>query len=227
MSAIKYGRGPTHTGRIQKLPGSKLVISADQAATFTEMWGGQFDQLVTQTPGKDYPHPRFPNLLLYTKEIVEGKLGAGTATLTFKGLDPSLGSGGNGVVIDDGGNTSYPEIDMEVDTDVEEIPIQAHPNFLGLVAAAGTGPSQTAFDSKGLFLGFGPESGGDLAGTESYQVARTVETRHWYSSARSSLPVGVRVGSAFRISLRSSRQGSVWKNTEVLRYSNPNPLIYP
>lgn len=228
MSAKTYGRGPRYTGRIQRLPKGGMVVGVDQAATLTEVWGGMYFQLIAQTPGKNHRHPQFPGLLLTTKDFKEGNLGKGEATLTYKGIDPSFnGGGGNGLPTDDGGSTSFPEVDLEDDTDVEEVPIQAHPNFSALVAAAGTGPGQAAFDEKGLFLGFGPESGGDLAGAESYHVARRVVTRHWYSSARSSLPVGVRVPGGLRISMRSSRQGAVWKNTEVIRESNPNPLIYP
>ncbi len=181
-----------------------------------------------QTPGKNHQHPIYFGLYLTTKEIVEEKLGSGKATLTYKGLDPSLGSGGNGTETDDGGNTNFPEIDLEEDTDVEEVPIQAHPDFLSvLVPAAGTGEGQAAFDDKKLFLGFGPQSGGNLAGVESYQVARRVTTRYWYSSSRSTLPVGTRVAGGLRTSLKSSRQGAVWKNSEVIRASDPNPLIYP
>jgi hypothetical protein len=224
-----YGRGPKFTGRIQRLPGRKITVDTQQAATLTEIWGGDFDQLTHQTPGKNHQHPVYWGLYLTTKEIVEEKLGTGKATLTYKGIDPSFWNGGNGEETEDGGNEEFPEIDLEEDTDVEEIPIQAHPDFLSvLVPAAGSGEGQAAFDeTTKLFLGFGPQSGGNLAGVESYQVARKVTTRYWYSTARATLPVGVRVPGGLRTSLKSSRQGAVWKNSEVIRASDPNPLIYP
>lgn len=223
-----FGRGPANTGRIQRQIGTKVKISKDQSAEYTEIWAGMFDDLTRQTPTKDSPHPVFRELLLTEKEIVLEKLGRGKATLVYRGLDPAAFDGtGNGITLPDGGNSAFPEVDLEVDTDVEEVPIQAHPNFAALVAAAGAGKDKAYFNPEsGLFEGFGPQSGGDLAGVESYLVPRVVTTRHWYSDNRANLPVGVAVSGGLRTTLRSTRQGRIWKNTEVIRAGNPNPLIY-
>lgn len=230
MAAKHYGRGPRARGRIQKQPGTELTVSKDSAATLTEIWDGMWADLVSQTPQKDAAHPDFPGLLFESKRITLGKLGRATATLTYKGLDPSIpyvpGTAGG-----EGTYPELPEVDLEVDTEVEEVPIKAHPNFAALVAAAGTGKNKAWFDpDSGLFMGFGPDSGGDLAGVESYQVPRAIITRHFYSYQRATEPVGVSASidgiSGLRISMRSTRQGRVWRNTEVVREGNPNPLIY-
>jgi hypothetical protein len=215
-----FGNGPTNSGRCRLQPGAELVISQDQAATYTEVWVGPFATLVNDLPACKTPHPIFTTLSLDTKKTVLGKLGRGTATLVYKGVDPALGTDATGTPI-------MPEIDLEIDTDVEEAPIATHPNFSALVSAAGIGKSKAWFDpTSGKFEGFGPESGGGLAGVESYLVPRTVKTKYYYSSAQSTLPVGVMTGDGFRASMKSVRQGSVWKNTEVLRQVDANPLIY-
>lgn len=218
-----------NTRQIQRQPGTEMKISADSAAEFIEIWDGMFDDLVTQTPIKDAPHPVYTELTLTEKRIRLGNLGKGRATLTYKGLDPASFTGiGNGVDLPNGGNTAFPEIDKEVDTDVEEVPIQAHPNFAAMVEAAGTGEGKAWFNPEsGLFEGFGPESGGGMAGIESYLVPKTVTTNHWYSRQQATLPVGVPADGGLRITLRSVRQGSIWRNTEVIREGTPNPLIYP
>jgi hypothetical protein len=238
-----YGRGPTFTGRIQIQPGSELSIGKDQAATYTEIWKGRYDDLVRQTPTKDAPHGTYTELLLESKRIVRDKSGKGTAYLIYKGLDPARG--GPGTVIDPNDETNFPEVDLEIDTDVEEVPIQAHPRFVSsLIPAAGGRTSSNPasqyyeeidgrpaarahFNDDGTFAGFGIDATGNLAGVESYYVPRTLTTRHWYSRSKANENVGVIVGGQMRISIRSTRQGRVWKNTEVLRGGNWNSLIYP
>lgn len=223
-----YGNGPRATGQVQLQPGTELDVGKDQAATLVEIWAGLWDDLLTQAPVKDAPHPSFPGLLFQSRKVTLGKMGMAQARLTYKGLDPRLAVNAAGIPVDGEGNPEFPEVDLEEDTDVEEVPIRAHPDFAALVTAAGGYvQGKAAKDPKtGLFLGFGPESGGDLAGVESYLVGRTVVTRYWYSENKANLEVGVIVDGGLRMSVRSARQGVIWKNTEVVRYGNPNPLIY-
>lgn len=243
-----YGRGPTSTGRIQIQPGSELTITKDQAATYTEIWKGRYNDLVNQTPLKDAQHPIYTELLLESKRIVREKAGKGTAYLTYKGLDPARNT--PGVIVDPNDETYFPEVDLEIDTDMEEVPIQAHPRFRNLIQIAGgiTGTGQykqktidsdsglerekaaAHFDDNGNFIGFGIDALGGLAGVQSFLKPNTVTTRHWYTRSRAIAPVGQIIGGQMRISLRSVRQGKVWKNTEVLRDGGPggwNSNIYP
>lgn len=245
-----YGRGPTSTGRIQIQPGSELSISKDQAATYTEIWRGRFNDLINQTPLKDAPHPVYTELLLESKRIVRDKAGKGTAYLTYKGLDPARTTPGTGIV-DPNDESNFPEVDLEVDTDMEEVPIQAHPRFKSHLIPASGGltsgdpgsenyeeipdpisgkkrpKAQAHLNPDGTFAGFGIDSGGNLAGVESYLKPNTVTTRHFYSRSKSTAVVGQIVSGAMRISLRSVRQGKVWKNTEVFRSGTWNTNIYP
>jgi hypothetical protein len=228
-----YGRGPKNTGNIFIQPGTALDVAVDQSATLTEVWKGEWQALVEQTPTKNAHHSYFTDLLLASKKIVLGRLGQATATLVYKGLDPSRDKNTQST------ETGYPEVDKELSTDVTEFPIQTHPNFSSLVDAAGgaiidedgkwvsDGTGKAVFDDKtGEFICFGPQSGGDLAGVKSYYVPNKVETNHWYSDEQADRLVGEIVGGAMRVSLKSTRQGPVWKNSETLRYGTWNTLIY-
>jgi len=236
MSATGYGRGPVYHRKIEEQTGGELVVNRDSSSECTEIFRGRYVDLVNQSPAKDSPHPLWPDLLLVTKRFSRGKLGLGTATLLYRGIDPSRSAGsssgastGQTVLGTDwqdlDAEEALPEVDLEYDTAVSQEPIATHPDIGDLIEAAGS--EGVKYDEEGYFIKFTQKASGDLAGVQSYRVPRTVTTRtYWTDGAAAVAKVGIRVGSDLRLSLKSSRYGSKWRNVEVLESGPWNTLIY-
>jgi hypothetical protein len=223
----RHGRGPVATGRIQEEPSDDgITVDKNAAATGSRVFTGLYADLVRQTPVVGDKHPDFPSLSVTRKAIKPTRNGRGRATVTYEGLDPAVTPLDQDIETNPDGNLTTPDESVDVET-VEE-PIETHPNFAALVAAAGTGPGQATFDEQGLFKGFGPQSGGDLYGQQSYLKARTVTITNSLATKKlDGNTAGTLTSDGQLITkLSSQRFGSVWRNSKEVKTGGWNPLIY-
>jgi len=228
MAERVHGRGPVKTRRIQEEPSDvALEVGRDSVALAERVFTGLYVDLVTQLPVVGDAHPEFPQLTVERKRIQRTKGGRGKATLYYTGPDPALGDGLTGYEPDnEEQNITEPVI--TIDTEEVEVPIETHPDFSNLVSEAGEGEGQATFDENGLFLGFGPNSGGGLAGVQTYSTRLTVRTEEVLSLAPlNPNDVATLDGGAFVSRVSSQTTGTAWKNTRVTKEGLTwNPLIY-
>lgn len=148
-----------------------LRVGKEGVAVATEEFVGYYDNLILLAPRIDAPHPRFPSLLVYDRNFSERAMGLGTMKIEYRGQDP--------------GDDKLPDPVYDLDRATAEQPIDTHPDFEAIVAAAGgAGLGKAVFDDDGLFLGFGKDSTGDLAGLESYLAPTAVWTKTYVSKTK-------------------------------------------
>jgi hypothetical protein len=223
-----HGRGPVARGRIQEALGSGVETGRNSEATAERIFTGLFNDLVRQTPKAGDSHPDFPGLTVDRKRITPLKGGRGEARIIYRGPDPALNFGQRDFDPETNPEGNITEPEEEIETITTEEPIETHPNFAALVLAAGTGEGQATFDEDGLFLGFGPNSGGGLAGVQSYFVRRTVtRTTVLARQKLNANEAATREAGGLVTKLNSTRTGKAWKNVKEVTSGSWNSLVYP
>lgn len=159
---------------IYRQPGGQMTVDRFGAANARETYRGFYSVLSTQGPAIDSPHPDFPALLVSKKILQRDRSGLGTLFVEYAGLDPA-------------NPETLPAPVYELDRSTGSEPIDSHPFWDDIVAAAGGyAPEKVVTDENGVFIAFGKNATGGLRGTQSYLNPQTTWTKTYVTNTQPS-----------------------------------------